>query len=109
MIRRNLAGQPRVPFVYVDKGQMATIGRSRAIAQVGRLTLTGRLAWLTWLFVHIFSLAGIRNRFAVFFQWAWNYSFSRRESRIITEAQWMMYAGRLLEAEPHVRLEADPR
>ena len=85
MILRDVAGKPRQPFRYVDKGQMATIGKSRAVVQNGRIALTGRLAWLAWLFVHVLALVGVRNRVAVLFQWAWNYLFSRRESRIITE------------------------
>ena len=90
MILRDLDRQPRTPFSYRDKGQMATIGRSRAIAETGRLTLTGRVAWLAWLFVHVFYLIGFRNRAAVLSQWAWNYLFSRRESRLITEKEWRL-------------------
>jgi NADH dehydrogenase len=85
MILCDLSGRPRQRFTYVDKGQMATIGKSRAVAQSGRLAMTGRLAWLAWLFVHVLYLVGVRNRVAVMCQWAWNYLFSRRESRIITE------------------------
>ena len=90
MILSDLARQARRPFSYRDKGHMATIGRSRAIAQTRRLTLTGRAAWLAWLFVHIMNLVGFRNRTAVATQWAWNYLFSRRESRLITEPAWKL-------------------
>jgi NADH dehydrogenase len=90
MILRDLARQPRSAFSYQDKGQMATIGKSRAIAEIGRLKLTGRTAWLAWLFVHVFYLIGFRNRAAVLLQWAWNYLFSRRESRLIIEKQWKL-------------------
>jgi len=83
-ILRDLNKQQRTRFVYRDKGQMATIGRSRAIVKTNRLTLTGRFAWLAWLFVHVWNLVGFRNRATVVFQWAWNYLFSRRESRLIT-------------------------
>jgi NADH dehydrogenase len=69
-ILRDLECQPRRPFSYRDKGQMATIGRSRAIAQTARLTLTGRAASLAWLFVHLFYLIGFRNRAVVLSQWA---------------------------------------
>ncbi len=55
-----------------------------------RLALTGRAAWLAWLFVHVFYLIGFRNRTAVLAQWAWNYIFSRRESRLITEREWKL-------------------
>ena len=54
---------------------MATIGKSRAVAQIGRVTLTGRIAWLFWLLVHVFSLIGFRNRLAVLFNWIWSYMF----------------------------------
>ena len=90
MILRDLAHQPRTLFLYRDKGQMATIGKSRAIAEIGRLKFTGRVAWLAWLFVHVLYLIGFRNRAAVLLQWAWNYLFSRRESRLITEREWKL-------------------
>lgn len=74
----------RTPFHYRDKGSMATIGRSRAIAQVGKLKLSGMLAWLAWLFVHLVYLIGFRNRVLVLFDWAWSYFTYRRGSRLIT-------------------------
>src|SRR2546428_270744 len=61
-ILRATRGEPRQPFHYVDKGSMATIGRSRAVAQIGALRLHGLPAWLTWLFVHLWYLIGFRNR-----------------------------------------------
>ena len=90
MIVRDLAGEPRRPFVYNDKGSMATIGKSRAVAQIGRVSLTGRIAWFFWLIVHVYSLIGFRNRLAVLFTWAWNYIFSRREARLITDKEWKL-------------------
>jgi NADH dehydrogenase len=90
MILGDASGEPRRPFSYRDKGQMATIGKSRAVATTGRLSLTGRIAWLAWLFIHVFYLIGFRNRTAVVLQWAWNYLFSRRESRLITERDWKL-------------------
>ena len=93
MILRDVEGRARRPFRYEDKGQMATIGRSRAIATTGRLSFTGRIAWLIWLFVHIYYLVGFRNRALVLTQWAWNYLFSRRESRLITEREWRLGTG----------------
>ena len=90
MILRDLVGEPRQRFVYKDKGSMATIGKSRAVAQIGRLALTGRLAWFFWLIVHVYSLIGFRNRLAVLFNWAWNYIFSRREARLITDKEWKL-------------------
>ena len=61
------------PFVYHDKGSLATIGRSAAVAEIGKLQFSGLLAWLLWLFVHIMSIAQFQNRILVFLQWAWNY------------------------------------
>jgi NADH dehydrogenase len=83
-IARSLAGAPRQRFKYVDKGSMATIGRSRAVAQVGKLQLSGFLAWLAWLCVHIFYLIDFRNRVVVLLDWAWAYFAYRRGSRLIT-------------------------
>jgi NADH dehydrogenase len=83
-IARSLAGAPRQRFKYVDKGSMATIGRSRAVAQIGKLQLSGLLAWLAWLVVHIFYLIDFRNRLVVLMDWAWAYFAYRRGSRLIT-------------------------
>ena len=74
----------RPPFKYWDKGTMATIGRSAAVAQMGSLRLSGYPAWLAWLFVHLIFLIGFRNRTAVLYQWAYAYIFNRRSARIIT-------------------------
>jgi NADH:ubiquinone reductase (H+-translocating) len=74
----------RKPFRYRDKGSMATIGRSRAIAQVNSIKLTGFIAWLAWLAVHIFYLIGFRNRLLVMIDWAWSYFTYRRGARLIT-------------------------
>jgi len=74
----------RPPFKYWDKGTMATIGRSAAVAVLGRLKLSGYPAWLAWLFVHLIFLVGFRNRTAVLFQWAYSYFSNRRSARIIT-------------------------
>ena len=90
MILGDLVGEPRRPFVYNDKGTLATIGKSRAVGQIGRFTLTGRIAWLAWLLIHVFPLIGFRNRVAVLFNWAWSYMFSKREARLITEKEWKL-------------------
>jgi NADH dehydrogenase len=90
------AAVPREPFHYVDKGSMATIGRSRAIAQVKRLRLSGWLAWLAWLAVHIWYLIGFRNRFLVFFDWAWSYITYRRGARLVTGGRLVAGAPSLL-------------
>ena len=90
MILGDLVGDPRRPFVYIDKGTMATIGKSRAVGQIGRVRLTGRIAWFAWLLIHVYQLIGFRNRLAVLFNWAWNYTFSKREARLITEKEWKL-------------------
>lgn len=83
-IRDTLAGKPRARFRYWDKGTMATIGRSRAVAVMDRIHLSGFLAWLAWLFVHLWYLIGFRNRFIVMFEWFWSYVTYKRGSRLIT-------------------------
>ena len=75
---------PRKPFHYFDKGSLATIGRSAAIAQFGKIHISGFIAWLAWLFVHIFFLIGFQNRVLVFIQWAWSYFTYERSARLIT-------------------------
>lgn len=76
--------QPHREFRYRDLGNMATIGRASAIADFGRLRLTGWIAWLAWLFVHIMNLIGFRNRVVVLIQWAWAYVTYQRAIRLIT-------------------------
>ena len=83
-IRRAIRGEARLPFVYKDRGTMATIGRAAAIAERGRLTAAGFWAWLIWLFVHILWLIGFRNRFLVIAGWAWTYLRYERGARLIT-------------------------
>jgi len=82
-IARDLAGESRRLFSYVDKGQMATVGRNRAILESGPVRLTGFLAWIAWLVVHIYYLTGFRNRLLVVLQWAWSYVTYRRGARLI--------------------------
>jgi NADH dehydrogenase len=84
----DLAGRPRVPFHYLNKGQMATIGRSRAVAEMGKFRLGGFLAWLAWLVVHIYYLTGFKNRFFVVVQWATSYLTYRRGARLIVSKEW---------------------
>jgi len=83
-VLHRLAGEPTEPFRYHDRGSMATIGRAAAVAVVGRFRLSGLVAWLAWLFVHIAFLIGFRNRFLVLFQWAWAYISWQRGARLIT-------------------------
>jgi NADH dehydrogenase len=74
----------RPAFKYWDKGTMATIGRSAAVAWIGRFKFSGYPAWLAWLFIHLIFLVGFRNRLAVLFQWAYSYFSYKRSARIIT-------------------------
>src|SRR5208282_505948 len=74
----------RPPFHYFDKGSLATIGRAAAVAQFGKIHISGFMAWLAWLFVHIFFLIGFRNRVLVLIQWAWSYFTYERGARLIT-------------------------
>lgn len=90
-ILRDLAGQDRGRFHYVDKGQMATIGRKRAIVQAGKLRFGGVLAWWTWLLIHIYYLTGFRNRVLVLIQWAWSYLTFSRGARLIVSKRWRSY------------------
>jgi NADH dehydrogenase len=75
---------PRPPFKYWDRGTMATIGRSAAVAWIGRLRFSGLFAWLAWLFVHLIFLIGFRNRLAVLLQRSYSYFAYKRGARIIT-------------------------
>jgi NADH dehydrogenase len=83
---RSLKGQAAEPFRYWGKGTLATIGRGRAVAQIGPLRLSGLVAWLTWVFVHILYLVGFRNRYFVLTEWAFAYFMHDRGARLITAA-----------------------
>ncbi len=72
------------PFVYKDKGSMATIGRAAAVAKIGKSQFCGFFAWLLWLFVHLMLIVQFQNRVLIFFQWAWSYVTFNRSNRIIT-------------------------
>lgn len=98
-IQNDLKGKPREEFRYVDKGSMATIGRKAAIAHVGKLKLSGILAWLFWLGLHIWFLIGFRNRLVVMINWAWSYFTYQRGARLIT--------GRRLSLLPRRKQPAD--
>ncbi len=88
VILDELRGRPRRPFHFVDKGQMATIGRSRAILEIGSLKLGGFVAWVLWLIIHIYYLTGFNNRLLVVVQWAWSYLTFGRGARLITARDW---------------------
>ncbi len=87
----SIRGQSLASFTYQDRGQMATIGKNKALVQSGKIKITGRIAWLAWMFVHIFYLIGFKNRVLVIVQWAWSYLFSKRGSRLITDANWRLH------------------
>jgi NADH dehydrogenase len=86
-IIRDTRRQPRKKFHYFNKGDLATIGRSRAIADFGRVKFAGRLAWYLWLFVHIMYLVGFRNRLVVFIEWAYAYFTYQAGVRLITDVE----------------------
>ncbi len=83
-IAADLRGEPRKNFHYFNKGNLATIGRAAAVAEFGKIHISGFLAWLAWLFVHVFFLIGFRNRIIVLVQWAWSYFTYERGARLIT-------------------------
>lgn len=84
LLRRELAGHARKPFRYGNKGELAVIGRGQAIADFGKVRLSGFTAWFTWIFIHIAYLIGFANRVIVLFQWAWSYLTFERGARLIT-------------------------
>jgi NADH dehydrogenase len=94
LVLRELRGEPREPFRYLDRGQAATIGRSRAIVEIGRIRFGGFIAWLGWLLLHIYHLVGFRNRLLVVLQWAWSYVTFGRGARLIVDREWRLHPDR---------------
>ena len=86
LIRRKLRGQPLEPFHYLDKGNLATVGPNKAVAQFGRVHIAGFLAWFLWEFVHLMYLVEFENRLLVFVEWVYNYLTRNRGARLITGA-----------------------
>jgi NADH dehydrogenase len=84
-IKRSVEDKPRERFEYLDKGSLATIGRSRAVGQFGKIHISGYFAWLAWLFIHLLFLVGFRNRLFVMSEWAWAYLTYNHSARLITE------------------------
>jgi NADH dehydrogenase len=84
LIRRKLRGQPVEPFHYLDKGNLATVGRNKAVAQFGKIHMAGFLAWFVWVFVHLMYLVEFENRLLVFVEWVYNYVTRNRGARLIT-------------------------
>lgn len=88
-VREGGRADTRPPFHYWDKGSLATIGRAAAVAEFGKIHISGFLAWLAWLFVHILFLVGFRNRLLVLIQWAWSYVTYERGARLITGSTYL--------------------
>jgi NADH dehydrogenase len=86
-VRDRLAGKQPPPFHYRDKGNLATIGRGKAVADIKGLQLSGLLAWVTWLVVHLFYLIGFQNRLRVFTRWVISFVTHGRGERLITYPQ----------------------
>ena len=109
-IENHLEGKPRENFHYFNKGNLATIGRAAAVADFGKIHISGFVAWLSWLFVHIFFLIGFRNRIIVLIQWAWSYLTYERGARLITGDQRLPSWGALhaVEEGPSVRIRTIP-
>jgi len=107
-IKNDLAGKPYEEFHYFDKGSMATIGRKAAVAEIGKLHLSGFIAWMAWLVVHIFFLIGFHNRFTVLFNWAWSYFTYQRGARLITGRRLTLAPRKsIVENERQAQLSAD--
>ncbi|RZA16302.1 MAG: NAD(P)/FAD-dependent oxidoreductase [Proteobacteria bacterium] len=87
-ILATIEGKARSDFHYFDKGQMATIGKRKAVVEMKQLKITGFIAWLAWLFVHLLFLVGFKNKLSVLFEWIWSYLFSKRGARLITQKEW---------------------
>jgi NADH dehydrogenase len=84
VVRQRLQGRNSRPFHYHDKGNLATIGKAKAVADLHGVELSGFIAWLTWLFVHLFYLIGVQNRLVVFARWSASFLTDARSARIIT-------------------------
>ncbi|PCI26790.1 MAG: FAD-dependent oxidoreductase [SAR324 cluster bacterium] len=90
-ILREIKGIDRLEFRYLDKGQMATIGKSKAIVETGRLKIGGFIAWVAWLLIHIYYLTGFKNRLFVTLNWAWSYLTFRRGARLVVSKEWRFH------------------
>lgn len=100
-LERAIEGQPLRAFRYRDKGSLATLGRAAAVADFGKFKLSGFVAWMAWLLIHIFFLIGFRNRFLVITQWAWAYVTYQRGARLITGKLGLRAQGSGLRKDPH--------
>ena len=84
-IQRIINGKRPKPFHYKDSGLLATIGRNAAVARIWGLSFSGFIAWVIWVFLHIYRLIGFRNRLLVFVNWAWDYLFRENQVRLISK------------------------
>ena len=111
VLMRRLIGEPLPPpFKYDDQGQMAMVGRSAAIADLGRVKMTGVIGWLLWSVVHLFFLIGARNRITVYLNWVWAWITYGRGARLITSIRpqtrdEFAYLDRNAEHRPTLRIE----
>jgi len=108
-IGRDLQGEPRKNFHYWNKGTLATIGRAAAVADFGKIHISGFLAWLSWLFVHIFFLIGFRNRILVMIQWAWSYLTFERGARLITGGNHLPGWDEMVKQEEMAKVKEETR
>ena len=106
-VAADLAGKSRENFRYLDKGSLATIGRAAAVAEFGKVHISGFLAWLSWLFIHLLFLIGFRNRVLVMLQWAWSYLTYERSARLITGESRVIAVPSMEYAEEAVRHSQD--
>jgi NADH dehydrogenase len=100
LINQELAPEQRSPFVYTDRGMLATIGRAQAVAQIGPVHISGFLAWALWCMVHIFFLIGFRNRVRVMSEWAWFYLTFKPGARLLF-GQSADFGNRSSQGHPH--------
>ncbi len=91
LLKGEVKGEPRKPFAYWDKGQMATIGRSQAVLESGKLSMSGFPAWIAWVVIHIYYLTSFRNRTFVVFSWLWSWLNFSRGSRLIIKKEWRFW------------------
>jgi NADH dehydrogenase len=86
-ILRQRKSQEMTPFFYHDKGSMATVGRNKAVVDIGRIHVGGFIAWLIWILVHLMAIVGTKNRFFIFINWAWNYLTYDQSLRLIIRSE----------------------
>ncbi len=85
-----IQGKATISFRYLDKGQMATIGRKRAVVQAGKIKFGGFIAWLAWLLIHVYYIIGFKNRLFILMQWTWSYVTFSRSARLIVDKDWRL-------------------